>query len=151
MRPGLVSDALLRAFLFCGLALQEGPARRFQTATGGRTWQAWIWELIRAKGRVPQDAIDYESGVDMMAAAACASNHQVVIWVDAMFCHFGSRLSTNALEFWPCGYSAQCRVKNCKARATTLARSVDNGGRPLKQYELCTPHVEQVAERECGK
>jgi hypothetical protein len=58
---------------------------------------------------------------------------------------------TKAIEFWPCGYHAQCRAKNCKARATTIARSVDGGGRPMRQYELCSAHADQIAEREQGK
>ena len=41
-----------------------------------------------------------------------------------------------AIELWPCGYDALCKVRNCKARATTIARSVDAGDRPIKQYEL---------------
>ena len=32
------------------------------------------------------------------------------------------------IELWPCGYQAQYRVKNCKAKATTIARSIDAGG-----------------------
>jgi len=56
-----------------------------------------------------------------------------------------------AIELWPCGYDALCKVRNCKARATTIARSVDAGGRPIKQYELCAPHAESVAERERGR
>jgi hypothetical protein len=55
------------------------------------------------------------------------------------------------IELWHCGYDARCKVRNCKAKATTLARSVDNHGRPLKQYELCVVHTEQVAKRERGK
>ena len=51
----------------------------------------------------------------------------------------------------PCGYNAQCQVKNCKARATIIARSIDTGGRPDRQYELCATHAEQVVERERGK
>jgi hypothetical protein len=31
--------------------------------------------------------------------------------------------------------SWRCDVKNCTAKATTLARSIDAGGRPIKQYE----------------
>jgi hypothetical protein len=45
---------------------------------------------------------------------------------------------TKSIELWPCGYDARCNVRKCKARATTLARSTDSGGRPLKQYELCS-------------
>jgi hypothetical protein len=53
-----------------------------------------------------------------------------------------------AIELWLCGYSATCRARSCKARATTIARSVDTGGRPLKQYELCDAHARQITERE---
>jgi hypothetical protein len=55
------------------------------------------------------------------------------------------------IELWPCGYQAQCRVKNCKAKATTIARGVDAGGRPHAQCELCTVHAGQIAERERAK
>jgi hypothetical protein len=55
---------------------------------------------------------------------------------------------TKTIELWPCGYDARCNVRNCKAKATTLARSVDAGGRPIKQYELCAVHADQVAQRE---
>src|ERR1700758_2134115 len=55
------------------------------------------------------------------------------------------------IELGPCGYNAQCRVKNCKARATVIARSIDTGGCPDKQYELCAAHAEQIAERERAK
>jgi hypothetical protein len=56
--------------------------------------------------------------------------------------------ATKTIELWPCRYDARCTVKNCKAKATTLARSVDTGGRPMKQYELCSIHADQVAQRE---
>jgi hypothetical protein len=55
------------------------------------------------------------------------------------------------IELSSCDYNAQCRVKNCKARATIIARSIDIGGRPDRQYELCAPHGEQVAVREQAK
>src|SRR5262249_12609603 len=58
---------------------------------------------------------------------------------------------TKTIELWPCGYDARCNVKNCRARATTVARSNDSGGRPIRQYELCSVHAEQVAEREKGR
>jgi hypothetical protein len=32
-----------------------------------------------------------------------------------------------------------------------IARSVDAGGRPMRQYELCDVHAEQVAAREQAK
>jgi hypothetical protein len=58
------------------------------------------------------------------------------------------RDDTKTIKLWPCGYDWRSNVRNCKAKATTLARSVDAGGRPMKQYELCSAHVEQVAQRE---
>jgi hypothetical protein len=57
---------------------------------------------------------------------------------------------TKTIELWPCGYDARCNVRNCKAKATRLARSLDSGGRPIRQYELCAAHAEQVVERERG-
>ena len=56
-----------------------------------------------------------------------------------------------AIELWPCGYQAPCRMKNCKARATVIARAADSIDRPITQYELCAPHAKQVAERERAK
>jgi hypothetical protein len=35
---------------------------------------------------------------------------------------------TKTIELWPCRYDARCNVRHCKAKATTLARSVDSGG-----------------------
>jgi hypothetical protein len=58
---------------------------------------------------------------------------------------------TKTIELWPCGYDARCQVKNCRAKATTVASSIDAGGRPIRQYELCHVHAEQVAEREKGR
>ncbi|HJU10856.1 MAG TPA: hypothetical protein VJ728_08260 [Candidatus Binataceae bacterium] len=55
------------------------------------------------------------------------------------------------IELWRCLYDSPCRVKNCKAKATVIARSMDAGGRPEKQYELCRPHADQVVERERGR
>jgi hypothetical protein len=51
------------------------------------------------------------------------------------------RDETKPIELWPCGYDARCNVKNCKPKATMLARSVDSGGQPMKQYELCSIHA----------
>jgi hypothetical protein len=58
---------------------------------------------------------------------------------------------TRAIEFWPCGYQAPCQVRNCQLKATTIARSVDASGRPMKQYELCQAHTDQVTARELAK
>jgi hypothetical protein len=56
-----------------------------------------------------------------------------------------------AIEFRRCLYPALCTVRACRAQTTIIARSVDAGGRPMKQYELCGSHAEQVAVRERAK
>jgi hypothetical protein len=55
------------------------------------------------------------------------------------------------IELWACRYQSPCRVKNCTAKATVIARSIDSSGRPIKQYELCGPHAKQITERERAK
>jgi len=40
---------------------------------------------------------------------------------------------TKTIEVLLCGHNAQCRVKNCKARATVILRGLDSIGRPTKQ------------------
>lgn len=52
------------------------------------------------------------------------------------------------IELWPCRYDAICKVRRCRARATTIARASDGGGRPIRQYELCSVHADEVAQRE---
>jgi hypothetical protein len=56
-----------------------------------------------------------------------------------------------AIELRHCLYQVRCNVRACQAKATIIARSVDGGGRPMKQYELCDVHAEQVATRERAK
>jgi hypothetical protein len=46
------------------------------------------------------------------------------------------------IELLACGYSAQCTVRGCGARATVLTRYTDGQGRPLKQRELCDRHAD---------
>jgi hypothetical protein len=50
-----------------------------------------------------------------------------------------------AIELRRCLYQVRCNARACQAKATIIARSVDVGGRPMKQYELCDVHAEQVA------
>jgi hypothetical protein len=45
------------------------------------------------------------------------------------------------IQLLTCGYSAQCTVRGCRARATMLARYTDTQGRPLRQRELCDRHA----------
>jgi hypothetical protein len=58
---------------------------------------------------------------------------------------------TNTIQVLICRYRSPCRVKNCKARATIMTRGLDAIGRATVQPELCTPHAEQVVERERRK
>jgi hypothetical protein len=57
----------------------------------------------------------------------------------------------DAIELRRCLYPALCSVRNCRAKGTMIARSVDAGGRPMKQYELCDVHADVVAARERAK
>lgn len=45
------------------------------------------------------------------------------------------------IQLLACGYSAECSARQCKARATTLARYTDAYGRALRQRELCERHA----------
>jgi hypothetical protein len=56
-----------------------------------------------------------------------------------------------AIELWSCRYDAPCKVRSCQAKATVIARSIDSGGRPRRQHELCDQHTQAIAERERGK
>jgi len=44
-----------------------------------------------------------------------------------------------AVEFWPCGYTARCSARECRRRATTILRYLDNQGRPDRQTQLASP------------
>jgi hypothetical protein len=46
------------------------------------------------------------------------------------------------IQLLACGYPAQCTVRGCRARGTTLARYIDGQGRPLRQRELCDRHAD---------
>jgi hypothetical protein len=58
---------------------------------------------------------------------------------------------TKTIELWPCRYYAPCKVRGCKAKATTIARRVDATGQPIRQWELCQAHAEQLSEQEREK
>jgi hypothetical protein len=54
------------------------------------------------------------------------------------------------IQIIACGYSAQCTVRGCRARATMLARYTDGQGRPFRQRELCERHAAWLkANRRC--
>jgi hypothetical protein len=52
------------------------------------------------------------------------------------------------IELRRCLYPATCSAKNCRAIATIVDRSVDAGGRPMKQYEVCDMHADVVTTHE---
>jgi hypothetical protein len=45
------------------------------------------------------------------------------------------------VELWPCGYVAKCAAPECRRRATTILRYLDNQGRPDRQTEACSAHA----------
>lgn len=45
------------------------------------------------------------------------------------------------------GYYSECKITGCKRGASVLARGVDQGGRPIKQIELCAEHAEGMKSR----
>jgi hypothetical protein len=44
-------------------------------------------------------------------------------------------------ELWPCGYTAKCSAPECRRRATTILRYLDNQERPDRQTEACDAHA----------
>ena len=49
------------------------------------------------------------------------------------------------VELCPCGYIARCSAPECRRRATTILRYLDNQGRPEHQTEACD-HASELAE-----
>ena len=45
------------------------------------------------------------------------------------------------VELWPCGYTARCSTHECRRRATTILRYLDNQGRPYRQTDVCESHA----------
>jgi hypothetical protein len=49
------------------------------------------------------------------------------------------------IELWPCGYTARCTAPECRRRATTILRYVDNQGRREHQTEACATHASELS------
>jgi hypothetical protein len=47
------------------------------------------------------------------------------------------------VELWPCGYTTKCS-RECRRRATTILRYLDNQGRPDHQTDACDTHVSEL-------
>jgi hypothetical protein len=45
------------------------------------------------------------------------------------------------VELWPCGYVARCSAPDCRLRATTILRYLDDQERPDRQTEACDAHA----------
>jgi hypothetical protein len=48
------------------------------------------------------------------------------------------------IELWPCGYTTKCSLE-CRRRATTILRYLDNQGRPDRQTEACDDHASALS------
>jgi hypothetical protein len=62
-----------------------------------------------------------------------------------------SILLAEEIQLLTCGYSAQCTVRGCRARATMIARYTDGQGRPQKQRELCERHPDLYPTQEASR
>jgi hypothetical protein len=49
------------------------------------------------------------------------------------------------VELWPCGYVAKCSARECRRRATTILRYLDNQERPEGQTEACDKHASELS------
>jgi hypothetical protein len=49
------------------------------------------------------------------------------------------------VELWQCGYTAKCSAPECRRRASTILRYLDNQGRPDRQTEACDAHASELS------
>jgi hypothetical protein len=49
------------------------------------------------------------------------------------------------VELWPCGYTAKCSAPDCRRRATTILRYLDNQERPDHQVDACDSHARELS------
>jgi hypothetical protein len=49
------------------------------------------------------------------------------------------------VELWPCGYVTRCSAPECRQRATTILRYLDNQGRPDHQTDACDIHASALS------
>jgi hypothetical protein len=52
---------------------------------------------------------------------------------------------SQVVELWPCGYVAKCSARECRRRATTILRYLDNHGRPDHQTDACDTHASELS------
>jgi len=61
---------------------------------------------------------------------------------------FATYVAIKEIEIGPCRHDAPCSARRCDASATVIARAFDAGGRPVRQYDLCSEHGLFIARRE---
>jgi hypothetical protein len=49
------------------------------------------------------------------------------------------------IEFWLCGYTAKCSAWECRRRATTILRYLDNQERPDHRTDACDTHANELS------
>jgi hypothetical protein len=49
------------------------------------------------------------------------------------------------VELWPCGYIAKRSAPECRRRATTILRYLDNQERRERQTEACDTHARELS------
>jgi hypothetical protein len=52
---------------------------------------------------------------------------------------------SQVIELWPCGYTAKCSAPECRRRATTILRYLDNQERPDHQTDACDTHASELS------
>jgi hypothetical protein len=48
------------------------------------------------------------------------------------------------IELWPCDYTTKCS-RECRRRATTIVRYLDDQGRSDHQIEACDTHASELS------
>jgi hypothetical protein len=48
------------------------------------------------------------------------------------------------IKLWPCGYVAKCSAPDCRRRATTILRYLDNQERPDHGVDACDTHASEI-------
>jgi hypothetical protein len=48
------------------------------------------------------------------------------------------------VELWPCSYTAKCSARECRRRATTILRYLDQE-RPDHQTDACDTHASELS------
>jgi hypothetical protein len=49
------------------------------------------------------------------------------------------------IELWPCSYVAKCSAPECRRRATTILRYLDNQERSDHQTDACDSHASELS------